>query len=487
MSFFFNRQKTPSGSYDNEYELLDEPIYSAMHIPLRLNPKERKVQRLMRGIILASCYTDKVDSTSAMNLKRDMIIVRELINIFSGLIIGLDFSSASTLLRNKEFAPYSEEVRTAIETCRRYKIMNPDLMRTDYVKFLYMVQDAVQNVGVRDVLSFDAASELVTVGSYCEELGVQEILKDSRLPLCITPIPPMANRTVLNKCLRYKDVMVNKMVKEYAQKHQKSEESIEVIIRSLNDANCFSNDNAKTTEELLGLLRKYFHPTQYDDLTNLAIEEGTSGSRISHTHARQYSYVVQSLSLWKAICSRMYMLWTIAESDMLNPEEKYELRFTGQGLQRVQKAPKLFRAIEAILKQTKEEVGEWVGSERIHLGDDQVPNAFYFIDKYGQVSRILVPILRTLNKVDELMTNRDCAAYITDVWGSAVNAKVAILGDFFRHGFDGSGGDNMEDAGSCIDGRLTSAWNWCNNIRFKTFYPLFLWAGFSSFDGEMST
>ncbi len=33
------------------------------------------------------------------------------------------------------------------------------------------------------------------------------------------------------------------------------------------------------------------------------------------------------------------------------------------------------------------------------------------------------------------------------------------LDDFFRHGFDGSGADNYFDAGSCIDGRLTSAWN----------------------------
>ena len=33
------------------------------------------------------------------------------------------------------------------------------------------------------------------------------------------------------------------------------------------------------------------------------------------------------------------------------------------------------------------------------------------------------------------------------------------LDDLFRHGFDGSGGDNYFDAGSCIDGRLTSAWN----------------------------
>ncbi|CCW68926.1 unnamed protein product, partial [Phytomonas sp. Hart1] len=85
------------------------------------------------------------------------------------------------------------------------------------------------------------------------------------------------------------------------------------------------------------------------------------------------------------------------------------------------------------------------------------------------------------------MKDHERAAYIVNVWGSEKKAKIAVLGDFFRHGFDGSGGDNMEDAGSCIDGRLTSAWNWCNNIRFKAFYPLFLWAGFSSFDGEMST
>lgn len=36
---------------------------------------------------------------------------------------------------------------------------------------------------------------------------------------------------------------------------------------------------------------------------------------------------------------------------------------------------------------------------------------------------------------------------------------------FTPTGFDGSGGDNMMDAGSCIDGRLTSAWNWCQNLR----------------------
>jgi hypothetical protein len=49
--------------------------------------------------------------------------------------------------------------------------------------------------------------------------------------------------------------------------------------------------------------------------------------------------------------------------------------------------------------------------------------------------------------------------YIDTVFGGAEALKMLILTDFFRHAFDGSGAENFFDAGSCIDGRLTSAWN----------------------------
>lgn len=42
------------------------------------------------------------------------------------------------------------------------------------------------------------------------------------------------------------------------------------------------------------------------------------------------------------------------------------------------------------------------------------------------------------------------------MWNCLINI---LLADFFRFAFDGSGADNFYDAGSCIDGRLTSAWN----------------------------
>jgi len=39
-------------------------------------------------------------------------------------------------------------------------------------------------------------------------------------------------------------------------------------------------------------------------------------------------------------------------------------------------------------------------------------------------------------------------------------------------------------AGSCIDGRLTSLWNWASKIEKKPYYNLFKLVGFTGFDGD---
>ena len=128
-----------------------------------------------------------------------------------------------------------------------------------------------------------------------------------------------------------------------------------------------------------------------------------------------------------------------------------------------------------------------MGSSVIHLGDHNVPNALIFIDKYTQVPRILAPLVRVLDEVPRLSRQAGIASYIQTTFGGAERLQKAILADFFRHAFDGSGADNFFDAGSCIDGRLTSAWNWCAKLEKKPFYPIFKLAGFSGFDGSFGT
>jgi Protein of unknown function (DUF2009) len=142
----------------------------------------------------------------------------------------------------------------------------------------------------------------------------------------------------------------------------------------------------------------------------------------------------------------------------------------------------------------------------IHMGDHNVPNAFMFIDKYSQIYRILLPICTTISLIPELLEKPALKKYIEAEFGDIDSLIREILADFFRHGsssppsddsqvnltfclalsegFDGSGADSFYDAGSCIDGRLTSAWNWCSLLEKKRYFPVFLLSGFTGFDGE---
>lgn len=80
----------------------------------------------------------------------------------------------------------------------------------------------------------------------------------------------------------------------------------------------------------------------------------------------------------------MFELWFLAERDLFSSDYPYSLTNTGQGLNRVQYSPLVRRAMERILLQTQRSTSSWVGSSVIHLGDDAVPNALMFIDKYTQ-------------------------------------------------------------------------------------------------------
>lgn len=177
-----------------------------------------------------------------------------------------------------------------------------------------------------------------------------------------------------------------------------------------------------------------------------------------------------------------------------------------------------------LLQATQASLGSWVGSSVVHLGDHNVPNALTFIDKYCQVPLILNPVISVCLDLP-LVAAKDAGMrkYMESAFGSVGAAIDAVLVDFFRqvallsfsfsffilpqplarslslifstrsktkkldknsHAFDGSGADNFFDAGSCVDGRLTSAWNWGSKIEKKKYYNLFKVAGFSGFDGK---
>jgi len=266
-----------------------------------------------------------------------------------------------------------------------------------------------------------------------------------------------------------------------------SEPDIELVLRSVGDNNAFISANAGTLTKMINYLDKYFDSKNYEKHTCLEIRFGSGGARLNHSHGEQYYYVKQTFILWREIMQDMFRLWYLAEEDLLDSKNSYRLSNTGQGLNRVQGAPRIGRAMQEILRKARSLIPghRWIGSSVVHLGDNDVPNAMVFIDKYSQVPRIINPIVKIIEEIERLNNNNEeLRDYFDSRWGGYEKLIIFILRDFFKHGFDGSGADNFFDAGSCIDGRLTSAWNWCSLLEKKEYSCVFYLCGFIGFDGD---
>jgi len=464
------------------YETCDEMLTKTAFIPLRLTFAQRKVQRQISACIQVCDYTDRVDTPEMHEkpTKRLQAQMRHAHNILHGLEVATGRGRAQ---RGGCLAGDAQFFQEQLEYARRYKIMNPDLMRSEYPKFVYMLQDIMRDQ-MQEQFGFSIKHDVTTVHLILERFGKLDMLEDPAMKIATTPVPMIRPIGKLNAALRRKD----KTVKEVIQRHSGGgfdKDLCEMCIRSIDDANCYVRDNAHTVDTMIDMLKQFFKPDEIEAPFSLAIDEGSYGSRLSHDHAKQYHFCLQSLTLWRNIAFDMFQLWFMVEQDILDEKHPYEFRDTGQGFHRVQPSPRVYAAMVDIVAKTKREVGEWVGSDRVHIGDDQVPNGMVFIDKYTQVNRIINPILKTIEHIEGAMQKVESQQmYVKSVFGGCESLQKLILCDFFKHGFDGSGGDNMMDAGSCIDGRLTSAWNWCQNLKAKPFYPVFLLAGFSSFDGQ---
>ncbi|KAJ2159698.1 hypothetical protein GGF46_002823 [Coemansia sp. RSA 552] len=466
----------------------------AKYIPLRLTLKERKYLRLLEAALSVSEYTDKIDVLMYGNKTKRMVAqIKELCAILSGLVLASDYKAGQTLFEDRQFEDNEEFYQKIFEIGRRHKIMNPEKMRNEYGKLMYLLQDT-QLADVKGLLGFSAVKPIKTVHSVLESLGTTYILEDEMVAVATKEIVSHGKaRSQVQLEIKQKERAIEYLCKAYATAECPAE-VIRQCLYSIGDNHAYLRFNRDPCDRMLNYLTTFFSPTRAEcDELSLSIFCGRNGARLSHTHGNQFHYVQQTLTLWREILHDMFMLWHHADSDLLAPRNTYRLKDTGQGLNRVQQCPRVSKAAHTILHRTQKAVGRWVGSAMIHLGDRNVPNALMFIDKYNQVSSILNPVVRVLEFLEThealarsnegTASQKDAVRFLETAYGSIEHAKKLVLADFFRSAFDGSGADNFFDAGSCIDGRLTSAWNWCSGIEKKPFFNVFLLAGFVGFNG----
>jgi len=467
---------TADYSYEKELKRLHVRCQA---IPLRLTEEERTLLHILEGALDVSEYTDNVDVSSNMfgwrsmfdnNNNKEGRMKKELLEFFAfvhGLYVCSSLRNGKKLIDGRKFRDNASFLAKVFEIGRRYKIMNPDKMRSTYGKLMYILMDTAAH----DLVDYDVIVDIRTVDG--EFRKVSGIYSD---PLLIEATKNTNSAEEVAGKMRARSALVEKYVCGDVDK--------EMMVRcldSISDANNYILFNRDPVEKMITYLKTHFdskHAGHQE--TDLEIRYGMGGSKLSHGHGTQYVYVLQSLTLWSEIQNEMYWLWINADADLLS-RKGYNLCNTGQGLQRVQGAPNVSRCMSTILGRVQHRMGGWVGLSVVHLGDRDVPNALIFIDKYTQVPRILGPFVNTIEQLRVIAKeNEDIHQWINKVYGGTERAILMILRDFFRHGFDGSG----DDGGSCVDGRLTSAWNWCSKLEKKSFCHLFMLTGFEGFNGS---
>ncbi|CAD7949457.1 unnamed protein product [Amoebophrya sp. A25] len=489
--------------------------------PLRMNDGERQTWKILECALQVSEYTDKIDVLGLARSKLDMIHseILRLCNIIAGMIVSHSYERAKSTLMSSENLIQNENVyRRVFELGRRAKIINPNMMRSTYGKMMWMLMDANRPEIAKNLGFNPASGKVLTVYEFLiskHRDDAEAFLKEPLLEAAILEIDGDGKtREEIQALVKRKEDAVAEIKRKYGRRpcptgsgpsvgdllkefadegkedgppqprERMTGVEVETILKSLQDNYAHTASTVRPVEKMIALLEKFFSfsktgPKHLEQ--DLSIRSGQAGSCLTHNHNQHYLFVSQSLTLWKNIMRDMIVLWHEAENDMLN--ERYRLTDTGQGLNRMQGAPMVSKVMKKILHQTQSECAakgqQWVGLSVVHLGDRDVPNALVFIDKYTQVPRILAPIVKVIERLPCLEKESEKLREFIQQFGGAEEAQRVILRDFFRHGFDGSG----DDGGSCIDGRLTSAWNWCSQIEKKTYFPLFLLAGWQGFDG----
>mmetsp|Transcript_44866 Transcript_44866/g.174134 ORF Transcript_44866/g.174134 Transcript_44866/m.174134 type:complete len:519 (-) Transcript_44866:1254-2810(-) len=411
---------------DQQYEKRSE------FIPLRISDEERSLLATMEAALDVSDYTDKVDILIFSNAKMREIIrtqIMDFLSIVSGLLISNNFAMGKKVLSSGNFADHAELFQKVFELARRHKISNPEKLRTEYGKMIYLLQDS-QNRDMVKELKFSLMKPLETVRTFLEGRGCLELLGDPELEMATRDISTVSKNREniaweLGQKARSRDAIVKRWVGKGSGIPALSESDIVRVLESIGDSNSFLRSVRDPCDEMIGYLKKYFKKDETPEKPHsLSIAYGRGGARLTHTHKQQYNYVLQSLLMWREVASDMYKLWYLAEKDLLSADHQYSLRSSLQGLCRIQSAPNVSKAMKEILSRVKTKTSSWVGSWVVHLGDHNVPNAFIFIDKYNQIGRILTPIVHTIRKLDEVgHDDDDLRAYIKDNYRDAEAAK----------------------------------------------------------------
>jgi hypothetical protein len=387
-------------------------------VPLRLNEEERVLLNVLENALEVCEYTDVVDVTFSHTRKSKLSrILESLIDVLSiscGLIMANSLQKGETLLMSKTLNDNVPLFTKLFEIGRRYKIMNPSKMRGTYGKLMYILMDT-ESYSIKNELKLTFVKPVQTVVTFLQakvknNTEVEDMLKDPLWATATQTIsehstgtarmgtedslgPDLKSKKELAVLASYKKQACEMLLKKYTS-DQLSEADITRVIDSISDNEAYLNFNMNPVERILSILVDAFDPNKPVDPFSLKLsakERGPKqksssmfgsgfslyggyssgllggGSMLSHDHATQFRFVLQTFTLWREVMRNMSKLWLLADMDMVT--EQYRLVDTGQGYQRLQSSPRIRKEMSRILSLVQHRCGSWVGLSVVHLGE----------------------------------------------------------------------------------------------------------------------
>ncbi len=95
----------------------------------------------------------------------------------TGVVTAYEIEKGRKVLKDRDFSPFEEFLRDVFEIGRRYKIMNPERMRSEYGKMIFLLQDACSSSAQAN-LDLQVNKPIVTVYSFLESRNALHILED---------------------------------------------------------------------------------------------------------------------------------------------------------------------------------------------------------------------------------------------------------------------------------------------------------------------
>ena len=167
---------------------------------------------------------------------------------------------------------------------------------------MYMLQDSQM---VEEMLGFSCVSPLKTVYELLKSHNALELLQDDKISIATKEILAEGrSRREIQSEIRSKERAIEALSAKYARRGTAlDQEAIRQCLYSIGDNHSFLRTNRDPCDKMIVLLKKYFDPSSAGShaTESLAIRSGRGGARLSHDHSKQYSYVLQSLTLWREI------------------------------------------------------------------------------------------------------------------------------------------------------------------------------------------